>query len=156
MAERETSYTEEKGDAVCNIISCSSLSVKRICEQVGVDYTSFKRELQTNEALRTKYARAKQDQADHLVEEIIEISDDGTNDYMTIVKGDTEYNIEDKEVTNRSKLRVDARKWAASKLFPKKYGEKLDVTTDGKEINQKPVIIDWSQNVTDNNNKADS
>ena len=35
--------------------------------------------------------------------------------------------VENKEWTNRSKLRVDARKWVASKLKPKKYGDKLDV-----------------------------
>ena len=34
----------------------------------------------------------------------------------------------------QNRLRVEARKWIASKLKPKKYGEKVDVTTDGKEM----------------------
>jgi hypothetical protein len=34
----------------------------------------------------------------------------------------------------RSKLQIDARKWKASKLAPKKYGDKMDLTTDGEKI----------------------
>lgn len=78
-----------------------------------------------------QYAHAREAQADFMAEEIIEIADDGSNDYMTVVKGDQEYNIENKEVTNRSKLRVDARKWVASKLKPKKYGDKIDLNHSG-------------------------
>jgi hypothetical protein len=45
--------------------------------------------------------------------------------------------MENKEVVNRSKLRVEARKWIAAKLKPKKYGEKLDVTSAGEKL-EKP------------------
>lgn len=81
-----------------------------------------------------QYTRAKEEQADLLVEDMLDIADDGTNDYMTIEKGDKTYNVEDKEVTNRSKLRVETRKWIASKLKPKKYGDKLDVTSTSRTI----------------------
>lgn len=77
------------------------------------------------------YVRAREEQADFLAEEILEIADDGSNDLMTITKGDASYETENKEVTNRSKLRVDARKWIASKLKPKKYGDKLDLNHEG-------------------------
>lgn len=80
------------------------------------------------------YAQACARRADVLFDEILEIADDGTNDYMTIVKGDNEYNVEDREVTNRSKLRVEARKWVLAKMQPKKYGDKLDLTTDGDKL----------------------
>lgn len=86
-----------------------------------------------------QYARAREAQADFLAEEIIEIADDGSNDYMTIVKGDKEYNVEDKEVTNRSRLRVDSRKWIASKLKPKKYADKLDLNHSG-EVTPKQIV----------------
>ena len=65
------------------------------------------------------------------LEEILEIADDGSNDLMTITKGDLSYEAENKEVTNRSRLRVDARKWIASKLKPKKYGDKVDMAHSG-------------------------
>ena len=46
-------------------------------------------------------------------------------------------------------------RWKASKRAPKKYGDKLDVTTDGEKINQKPIIIDWS-NDKPSNDKTDT
>jgi hypothetical protein len=79
-----------------------------------------------------QYARAKEEQADFMSEEMIDIADDGTNDFMTIEKGDMSYEIENKEVTNRSKLRVETRKWIISKLKPKKYGDKIDMELTGK------------------------
>jgi len=51
------------------------------------------------------------DYADMIIEDMIDIADDGSNDFMTIVKGDIEYEAENKEVTNRSRLRVDTRKF---------------------------------------------
>lgn len=70
-----------------------------------------------------QYARAREAQADKLAEDILAIADDGSNDT---------YQTENGEVTNhdviaRSRLRVDARKWLAGKMAPKKYGDKLAV-----------------------------
>jgi hypothetical protein len=70
-----------------------------------------------------QYARAREAQADKLAEDILAIADDGSNDT---------YKTEDGEATNydviaRSRLRVDARKWLAGKMAPKKYGEKVAV-----------------------------
>ena len=38
------------------------------------------------------------------------------------------------DVIQRDRLRVDARKWMLGKMQPKKYGDKLDVTSDGEKI----------------------
>ena len=46
------------------------------------------------------------------------------------------------EHIQRSRLRVDTRKWYLSKLNPKKYGDKVDVTTKGKEITNPILGID--------------
>lgn len=90
-------------------------------------YTSVMRWLEVNERFRESYARARQDQADYLAEEIVQIADDGLNDT---------YETEDGPKTNqdviaRSRLRVDARKWYASKLAPKKYGDKIQTELSG-------------------------
>ncbi|MBY3220874.1 hypothetical protein HFO18_07085 [Rhizobium laguerreae] len=53
-----------------------------------------------------------------MADEMFDIADDGSNDVMTIAKGDAEYEIENKEATNRSKLGVDTGKWYVSKLAP--------------------------------------
>ena len=88
-----------------------------------------------------RYARAMEIRADSIFEDILEIADDGTNDFMTITKGDVEYNVEDREVTNRSRLRVDARKFFLSKVLSKKYGDKLDLTSDGDALQAPKKII---------------
>lgn len=78
----------------------------------------------SKEGFRDNYMRAREAQADFYAEQIIEISDDGRNDTYKDDKGNV---VVDHDVIARSRLRVDARKWYASKVAPKKYGDKLAV-----------------------------
>jgi hypothetical protein len=74
------------------------------------------------------YARAKQDQMDHLAEELLEIADDGTNDWVEREIGAGKVvKVPDLDHINRSRLRVDTRKWLMAKMAPKKYGDRLIV-----------------------------
>ena len=80
--------------------------------------------LEAHETFRTKYARAREYQADSLFDEMLDISDDGSNDTYI----DREGNIRiDHDVLGRSKLRLETRRWMVMKLRPKKYGEKLEL-----------------------------
>jgi hypothetical protein len=74
-----------------------------------------------------KYARARESQADVLFDEILEIADEGKRDTYIDENG---VERTDHDVVARSRLRVDARKWMAGKLRPKKYGDSLDVKTE--------------------------
>lgn len=144
MAERgrPTLYTDELAILICEKIATTSFSLRTICEEEGMPcVATILTWLKNKPEFLAQYTRAKEEQADYLIEEMIDIADDGSNDLMTIVKGDKYYEVENKEVTSRSKLRVETRKWIASKLKPKKYGEKIDVTTDGEKLNQ-PLIIE--------------
>jgi hypothetical protein len=133
-------YDQEVADKICEQIACTSKSLRTICAEQGMPSVgTVLKWLRENSEFLAQYTRAKEEQADFLIEEMIDISDDGSNDLMTITKGDISYEQENKEVTSRSKLRVETRKWIASKLKPKKYGEKLDVTGNikhkiGKEL----------------------
>jgi hypothetical protein len=62
-------------------------------------------------------------------EEIIEIADDAASDKFTDANGNERV---DNEHINRSRLRVDTRKWLMSKLAPKKYGDKVDLRHAGE------------------------
>jgi hypothetical protein len=138
-AGRPTAFTEEIAEKICEQIATSSKSLRTVCE--GEDMPSVStvmKWVKDNKEFSEQYARAKEEQADFLAEEILEISDDATNDYMTVVKGDVSYEVENKEFISRSRLRVEARKWVASKLKPKKYGDKVDVTSGGEKM---PVPI---------------
>lgn len=76
------------------------------------------------EGFASRYARARDMGIDRLVEETIEIADDSGLD---VVIGPDGALRPDGEVVNRAKLRVDTRKWFASKLAPKRYGDRLQV-----------------------------
>lgn len=75
-------------------------------------------------AFSRDYTRARQTGYIRLADEILEISDDGTNDWMEARGG----YVVNREATERSRLRVDTRKWLLSKALPKIWGDKLDVT----------------------------
>jgi hypothetical protein len=128
-------FSQEKADLICEQISTTSKSLRTICKMKGMPsvQTVLKWLREDRRGFVAQYARAKEEQADFMCEEMIDIADDGSNDLMTIEKGDTSYEVENKEVTNRSKLRVETRKWLASKLKPKKYGDKLDMELTGKD-----------------------
>lgn len=78
-----------------------------------------------------QYRLAKMAQADHFAEEIIEIADDGSNDWIEREgQRGTIYQVVDKEAVMRSKLRVDTRLRLMASFAPKKYGAKVEVEHD--------------------------
>lgn len=87
--------------------------------------------LREDKELTNQYARATELRAESIFDEILEIADDSSNDTIQTGRGE----IVNSEWIARSRLRVDSRKWIASKLNPKKYGDKTDITTDGEKIN---------------------
>lgn len=140
-AGRPAIYTQELADEVCSrLADGDSLRTVCIADDMPSMTTVFKW-LRENEEFAKQYARAKEESATALFEEIFDIADDGTNDWMEA--RDKEGNAigwrENGEALQRSRLRVDTRKWALSKLVPKKYGDK--VTTEHTGPNGGPVQI---------------
>lgn len=151
---RPSEFSQEIADKLCAEISTTSKSLRTICKDEGMpSVVTIFSWFRNNEDFLKQYTRAKEEQADMLIEEMIDIADDGSNDFMTITKGDESYEVENKEVTNRSRLRVDTRKWIASKLKPKKYGDKVDVTSAGEKIQSIQVEVVRSNNATEDTNK---
>jgi hypothetical protein len=127
-------WSQELADAVCFKIA-HGYSLRTVCKDEDLPgMTTIFKWLREREDFAKQYARATEERTEALAEDILDIADDGSNDFMTIQKGDMTYEVENKEVTNRSRLRVDTRKWLMSKMKPKKYGEKLDLTSDGKAL----------------------
>jgi len=127
-------------DTVC-LNMASGMSVKHIFDNaiVSISRSLFYEWLIENKDFSDKYARASEIRSDVLFDEIIEIADDQQGDIYIDKEGREQT---DHNVIARSRLRVDARKWAASKLNPKKYGDKqeIDHTTKGESINTTPLI----------------
>ncbi len=144
---RPTKYTDEAVDKICYLIATSKHGLHRILND-NPELPKFRTVFdwlmkEEYESFRTKYARAREAQQDFFGEEIIHISDDDSEDEIFIESedgsGQSAKRVMNNEFVQRSKLRVETRKWLMSKLAPKKYGDKLDVTSDGNSI--APVTI---------------
>lgn len=80
-------------------------------------------------------------QAELLADELLSIADDGRNDTYEVTEGEEKSIRTDHDVINRSRLRVDTRKWYLSKVLPKIYGDKVDMNLTG-EVSIKRVVAD--------------
>ncbi|MDQ3186892.1 MAG: hypothetical protein M3Q16_10660 [Pseudomonadota bacterium] len=130
-----TIKTPELVDAICAGISLGK-SARAMCVEAGISQRVLWNWLASDAALMQQYLRAKELCVDAYAEEIIEISDDGSRDTYTDDKG---REVIDREVIARSQLRIDARKWYASRLAPKKYGDKLFSANESGDTN-KPIV----------------
>lgn len=128
-------YTEEMGREICRAISTSSKGLKKLCAQNkhwpsrSHIYTWF----EAHPLFKDAYARAKQLQIEALVDDIIDIADDSSNDYMEDEKGKIVVNHDH---INRARLRIDTRKWLAAKLCPRLYGDKNPKDDDNDAISK--------------------
>ena len=137
---RPTKYTQELADEICALLA-EGLSLRSVCTDESLpDKSTVFRWLREHKEFQDQYTRAKEESADAMAEDTIDIADDGTNDYMTITKGDKSYEVVNGEAIQRSKLRVETRKWLMAKMKPKKYGDKLDLTSGGDKIVPVPIL----------------
>jgi hypothetical protein len=135
MSDNKSAVSDVTFQNILSLIETSTLSIRSVCKQIGVSHQGFYNYLKQNgESAREQYARSKNIQLENIADEMVDISDNGSNDFMTIVKGNESYEVENKEVVNRSRLRIDTRKWILSKLNPKKYGDKIEVDHKGLNI----------------------
>jgi hypothetical protein len=102
-------------------------------------YTTAKRHLREDADLRDEYRSACQDRADRLAEEILTLADEPMPEHL-----------EGKERgawVQQQRLRVDTRKWMAAKLYPKMYGERLDVNTIETRISITAALAEAEQRI---------
>ena len=126
---RPTDFSPELAATICLRIA-EGESLRKICKDDAMPgKTTVLRWLGQDEhkEFRDQYARARELQADLLADDIIEIADDSADDMRPADgdAGDAGVMVVDHEHIQRSRLRVDARKWAAAKLAPKKYGDRV-------------------------------
>lgn len=102
------------------------------------------------------YTRARELQADSLFDECQDIADDATNDWMERKGEEEEQPIGwqlNGEHVQRSRLRIDTRKWMAGKLRPKKYGDATmlkHADADGNNLDMAAMIAERRAKVAGN------
>jgi hypothetical protein len=117
-AHRPSSYTEEEGQALCKWIS-NGQSLQSWCRNAGRDAYTVYGWMRERADFARAYAQAHEDRTDTMADDIIEIADD-VKDSDSVA------------AVSAAKLRIETRKWIASKLKPSKYGEKQLVETSGQ------------------------
>lgn len=133
MKGAPSKYTQEIADEICDRLTKGESLVKMCDDEHMPNPATVYRWLAVHDSFREKYTSAREAQADAIFDEILDIADDGRNDWME--------NVDDEgavlgykfngEAARRSQIRIDARKWMAGKLRPKKYGDKLELEHSG-------------------------
>lgn len=117
---------EETFELICQRIETSIHGIGTICLEFGLksknSFISFRDKEQSR---IDRYARAKEEQAEQMADEMISIAMDDSDDEKPFVGVNH---------IQRDRLKIDVLKFIASKLKPKKFGDKVDVTTNGKEL----------------------
>lgn len=116
-------------DEIC-LRTADCVPMRKIAADIGVSWATLAAYINATPERIEQYARAREAQADKHAEDILAISDDGLNDTYIDAEGNMRT---DHDVIARSRLRVDSRKWLASKMAPKKYGDKVVHAGDQNE-----------------------
>jgi hypothetical protein len=123
-AKKPVRRHENKAELIGLVLSGmrGGLSAFKACEAAGLSQSTFNLWVNEDAELAAEYARAREDLIERMANEVLELSDvdvglqpDGKRDWAAVQK---------------HKLQVDTRKWLLSKLAPKKFGDKLELTGD--------------------------
>jgi len=138
-------YSENEKEDIFNKIFKTienGKSLRYALSKIPLSSKTFYEWIEDDEDKVKQYARATEERAEAILDEMIDIVDNNTNDVNVLEDGKEVVN---NDVIQRSRLRYDARRWLVSKLNPKKYGDKLDVTQETKQITE-IVLTDATAN----------
>ena len=117
---RPSDYAPELAERICAELS-DGRSLKRVCaEDWAPSRMTVYRWIQAHKEFSDSYARARELQAEHWADELVDLADLADD-------------------AQKARLQIDTRKWVASKLLPKKYGERQQIehSTDP----DKPLMV---------------
>ncbi len=137
---RPSGYSVELADLICERLVCGE-SLRAICRDDEMPaISSVFKWLREHPEFSEQYTRAKEEQADTLADEIVEIADE--QEYEKVEVDGVPLAVKfDSTAVARNRLRVEARKWAASKLKPKRYGERVSQEISGPDGGPIPTTI---------------
>lgn len=117
------------------------LSAHKACAAVGLHQSTFNHWLNDDAELAAEYSRARDDLIEKLASDIIAIADQEV--------GTTDNGSTDSGAVQDKRVRIDARKWALSKMAPKKYGDRIEIAGDNAAPLKVEHAIDVSKLSTD-------
>lgn len=141
---RPTLYSFKLSEVICERMTAGQTTAEVTRDPTMPTWGVLARWRREHEDFNRRYTIARQSCCELWADEIIGIADDATNDYVTRTDG---RRVFDRESFERSRLRVDARKWTASKVLRHVYGDKSEVelrTPDGinVKVEERNQLID--------------
>ena len=130
-------YSPEVIAEICERLSKGE-PMAQICRDEGMPAARTIREwAQTKEDVSAAIAYAREEGEDQIALDCLNIADDNGKDTRILEDG---REVTDADVVQRAKLRIDTRLKLLAKWNPKKWGEKVDVTSDGERLTNTRVI----------------
>lgn len=126
---------QDKADAIIAWVS-NGQTLRDWCRQNDVHFTTVYDWLNKDEEFALRFARARESGEEVIAQECIEIADDATNDWMEKLDKDgmgIGWQLNGDHV-QRSKLRIETRLKLLAKWNPKKWGDKVDLTSKGEKV----------------------
>ena len=133
---RRVTYTPAIGRAICKMLA-SGMTLNAVCKRKNMPHERAVRmwALNPDHPFSPNYVRAREVGYLRMADEIVEISDDGSRDWVDRTDGDGEsIKVVDQDHIARARLRIETRKWLLAKALPKMFGDKseVNVTADRK------------------------
>lgn len=125
---RPTIYTQELADRICEEIALGK-SIRTVClaaEMPGL--SSIFKWIRENKEFSQQYAQATSERSECQHEDLLELGDEAISLAQSVNEKASG------AVVQAVKLKADNMKWSMSKMKPKKYGDKIDMTTNGKDL----------------------
>ena len=140
---RPTTYNEEIASLICARMADGE-SLRSICRDDAMPALSTVfLWVSKHSEFSEQYKLAMASRADAMFEDMIDIADDGRNDYIVNGDGEERFNTEH---VQRSRLRLDTRKWMLARMLPKKYGDKVIDDNDGNDSEIEIRVVRVSKN----------
>lgn len=140
---RPSKYTKELGDNVCEGIA-NGWSIRSVCDKEDMPaLTTVFKWIREIPEFTQQYAKATEERSEAHNESLLEMGDEAIEKAQ---------NVDPKAsgaVVQAYKLKADNFKWSMSKMKPKKYGDKVDVTSAGEAIKGNTIILSDFKDASD-------
>jgi hypothetical protein len=142
---RPSTYSTDLATEICRLLA-EGQTLREVCRNEALPAESTVRgwALDDREGFSAQYTRAREIGYLAMADELLEVADDGKNDWMERQgdEGQSSWVLNGEHV-QRSRLRVDTRKWMLSKALPKIFGDKVTQEHTGSDGG--PLVVTWQK-----------
>jgi hypothetical protein len=122
-----TKYNADIAKRICELVAGTTLTLHQVARELGLGHGGvILAWAHRYEEFGQHYARAREDQMQLRADELLEIADDRSNDWVDVeTKSGRVVRTLDHEHVKRSEVRIRTRMWLMQRYGPKVFGERL-------------------------------